>query len=342
MPDARVDDLPALTEATSPHFRPIKYSLFPPLGLATSPATCGPPTKWSFDEHVERLRLDDRPDLVVIQVYITSARRSYEIADTYRARGVLRGAGRAARHVAAGRGGGARRQRSSSGPGEDTWPRVPGRPAARSVRSGRYVSTQRTLVGPAAGPPRSDQAAPVPGAELDRGLARLPASLRLLLQGRLLRRRPVVLHADRRRRAGRDRPAARPAPVLPRRPPLRQPPLRRGAVRRHGRHGPALAGGRHGRQSVLAPDLLERAVAAGLRSLFVGFETVNGAQPGRPAQAPERRPRLRGGGPPAARRGRDGQRELRLRHGRRRPGRVRPHRRRGRSRRASRPPRSTS
>ena len=27
--------LPALTEATSPHFRPIKYSLFPPLGLAT-------------------------------------------------------------------------------------------------------------------------------------------------------------------------------------------------------------------------------------------------------------------------------------------------------------------
>ena len=27
--------LPALTEATSPFFRPIKYSLFPPLGLAT-------------------------------------------------------------------------------------------------------------------------------------------------------------------------------------------------------------------------------------------------------------------------------------------------------------------
>ena len=26
--------LPALTEATSPLFRPIKYSLFPPLGLA--------------------------------------------------------------------------------------------------------------------------------------------------------------------------------------------------------------------------------------------------------------------------------------------------------------------
>ena len=27
--------LPALTEALSPYWRPIKYSLFPPLGLAT-------------------------------------------------------------------------------------------------------------------------------------------------------------------------------------------------------------------------------------------------------------------------------------------------------------------
>ena len=27
--------LPALTEAKSPFFRPVKYSLFPPLGLAT-------------------------------------------------------------------------------------------------------------------------------------------------------------------------------------------------------------------------------------------------------------------------------------------------------------------
>ena len=36
--------LPALTEATSPFFRPIKYSLFPPLGLATL-AGAGSPTK---------------------------------------------------------------------------------------------------------------------------------------------------------------------------------------------------------------------------------------------------------------------------------------------------------
>ena len=34
--------LPALTEATSPLFRSIKYSLFPPLGLATLAAYLGP------------------------------------------------------------------------------------------------------------------------------------------------------------------------------------------------------------------------------------------------------------------------------------------------------------
>jgi hypothetical protein len=33
--------LPALTEATSPYWRPIKYSLFPPLGLATLAAYLG-------------------------------------------------------------------------------------------------------------------------------------------------------------------------------------------------------------------------------------------------------------------------------------------------------------
>ena len=34
--------LPALTEAKSPHFRPVKYSLFPPLGLATLAASEAP------------------------------------------------------------------------------------------------------------------------------------------------------------------------------------------------------------------------------------------------------------------------------------------------------------
>jgi radical SAM superfamily enzyme YgiQ (UPF0313 family) len=138
--------LPALTEATSPFFRPIKYSLFPPLGLATLAGYLSPDDEVLLsDEHVERLSLDDEPDLVVIQVYITSARRSYEIADLYRARGA---------HVALG---GlhvtslpdeaeSHADTIFLGPGEDTWPQFledfrAGRPARR------YVSQQRTLVG---------------------------------------------------------------------------------------------------------------------------------------------------------------------------------------------------
>ncbi|MGA2504670.1 MAG: radical SAM protein [Anaerolineales bacterium] len=80
--------LPALTEAKSPFWRPIKYSLFPPLGLATLAAYLDPDDEVSIqDEHVEPLITDDRPDVVVIQVYITSAHRSYAIADLYRTRG---------------------------------------------------------------------------------------------------------------------------------------------------------------------------------------------------------------------------------------------------------------
>ena len=74
--------LPALTEAKSPFFRPIKYSLFPPLGLATLAAYLDEQDQIEIqDEHVETLSLTDAPDLVVIQVYITSAFRAYQIAD---------------------------------------------------------------------------------------------------------------------------------------------------------------------------------------------------------------------------------------------------------------------
>src|SRR5512140_1417440 len=80
--------LPALTEATSPFFRPIKYSLFPPLGLATLAGYLDADDEIEIqDEHVEPLRLDDRPDLVVIQTYITSAYRAYRLADHYHRRG---------------------------------------------------------------------------------------------------------------------------------------------------------------------------------------------------------------------------------------------------------------
>jgi hypothetical protein len=80
--------LPALTEAKSPFWRPIKYSLFPPLGLATLAGYLDVSDEITLqDEHVETLALDDEPDLVVIQVYITSARRTYELADHYRGKG---------------------------------------------------------------------------------------------------------------------------------------------------------------------------------------------------------------------------------------------------------------
>ena len=47
--------LPALTKATSPLFRPIKYSLFPPLGLATLASHLDPEDEIDLqDEHVEK------------------------------------------------------------------------------------------------------------------------------------------------------------------------------------------------------------------------------------------------------------------------------------------------
>src|SRR5262252_8670906 len=82
--------LPALTEATSPFWRPIKYSLFPPLGLATLAAYLSEDDHAVIvDEHVGPLPVGDTPDIAVIQVYITNAYRAYRLADAYRARGVF-------------------------------------------------------------------------------------------------------------------------------------------------------------------------------------------------------------------------------------------------------------
>ena len=137
--------LPALTEATSPYWRPIKYSLFPPLGLATLAAYLRPDDDATIvDEHVQRLDSGDRPDLVVIQVYITNARRAYALADAYRAKGVFVALGglhvtslpdEAATHADA----------IFLGPGEQTFPRfLDDLGAGRPLR--RYVSTAgRTL-----------------------------------------------------------------------------------------------------------------------------------------------------------------------------------------------------
>src|SRR3989449_9195488 len=138
--------LPALTEATSPYWRPIKYSLFPPLGLATLAAYLDPDLEISLqDEHVEKLDLDDQPDLVIIQVYIPTAYRVYQIADDYRRRGayvVLGGLhvtslpDEAAPHA----------DTIFIGPGEHTFPEFLRDLAAGSPLR-RYASSVRTLEG---------------------------------------------------------------------------------------------------------------------------------------------------------------------------------------------------
>ena len=58
--------LPALTEAKSPFFRPIKYSLFPPLGLATLAGYLG-------DEEVETVAAE-APDADGLGKALTSER----------------------------------------------------------------------------------------------------------------------------------------------------------------------------------------------------------------------------------------------------------------------------
>jgi radical SAM superfamily enzyme YgiQ (UPF0313 family) len=139
--------LPALTEATSPFWRPIKYSLFPPLGLATLAAYLSPEDQVTIvDEHVEKLDTGDEPDLVLIQVYITNAYRAYRIADWYRAKGAFVVLGglhvTALPHEAA-----AHADAIVLGPAEQTFPRF-----LEDFRAGRpgsiYQSTAgRTLEG---------------------------------------------------------------------------------------------------------------------------------------------------------------------------------------------------
>src|SRR6185503_16823553 len=138
--------LPALTEAKSPFWRPIKYSLFPPLGLATLAGYLPRGTSVELqDEHVENIDLSDEPDLVVIQVYITSAKRAYAIADQYRKKGAYVALG--GLHVtslpeeALGHA-----DTIFLGPGEDTWPVF-----LKDYGEGKpgrvYRSTKRTLIG---------------------------------------------------------------------------------------------------------------------------------------------------------------------------------------------------
>jgi len=138
--------LPALAEARSPDYRPIKYSLFPPLGLATLAGYLREDDEVELqDEHVEDLITDDEPELVVLQVYVTSARRAYRLADHYRRKGAHVCLGglhvtslpdEAAQHA----------DTIFLGPGEDTWPAFLEDFRARRAKP-RYHSRARTLDG---------------------------------------------------------------------------------------------------------------------------------------------------------------------------------------------------
>ena len=67
--------LPALTEATSPFWRLIKYSLFPPLGLATLAAYLRDDDEAVIiDEHVERVDTDDC-------LFVTTSSEAWRQAD---------------------------------------------------------------------------------------------------------------------------------------------------------------------------------------------------------------------------------------------------------------------
>jgi len=136
--------LPAPPAARKFFSRPIKYSLFPPLGLATLAGYLRDDDEVTLaDENVGRIDLNDEPDLVAIEVYVSAANRAYQIADHYRRRGAhvalgglhVTGLPEEARHHA---------DTIFLGPGEDTWPAF-----LQDFRAGRpgalYQSTVRTL-----------------------------------------------------------------------------------------------------------------------------------------------------------------------------------------------------
>jgi radical SAM superfamily enzyme YgiQ (UPF0313 family) len=266
--------LPALTEATSPFWRPIKYSLFPPLGLATLAAYLDNDDEAVIvDEHVERLTTDDSPDLVVIQVYITNAYRAYRMADTYRARGIFVALGglhvtalpqEAAPHADA----------IFTGPGEQTFPQF-----LQDFRAGAPATVYRSAGG--------------------RTLERIPPVRRDLIKRRnyLVPNSIVVTrgcpqhcdfcYKDAFFRGGRSFYTQRVDDALAEieRLPGRHLYFLDDHLLGDPRFARALFDGMRGMgrlfqgaatvDSILRGDLIERAAEAGLRSLFVGFETLS-------------------------------------------------------------------
>ena len=75
--------------STRPMDSALKSHMAPPLSLLVLGALTPPEHKVELaDENVERVQLNDRPDLVGITVKVDCARRAWEIADAYRSRGV--------------------------------------------------------------------------------------------------------------------------------------------------------------------------------------------------------------------------------------------------------------
>ena len=265
--------LPALTEALSPYWRPIKYSLFPPLGLATLAGYLRDDDDITIqDEHVERLDLGDEPDLVVIQVYITSAYRAYELADHYRRKGAHVALGglhvtslpeEAARHA----------DTIFLGPGEDTWPVF-----LADFRDGRPGQVYRSRVRSLAGAPR------VRRDLIKRRLYLVPNSI-VVSRGC-----PHVCDFCYKEAFYAGGKSFYTQPVDDALAEIERLPGRHlyfldDHLFGHPRFAAALFDGMRGMGrlwqaaatvgSVLKPGLLERAVESGLRSLFIGFETLN-------------------------------------------------------------------
>ncbi len=269
--------LPALTEATSPYWRPIKYSLFPPLGLATLAAFLAPDDEAVLvDEHVQKLSIDDHPDLVLIQVYITNAYRAYRIADHYRARGsfvVLGGL-----HVTALPDEAAAHANTIVlGPAEQTFPQF-----LADFRAGRPAAVYRSSSGRTL-----DQLPPVRRDLLERRRYLVPNSI-VVTRG--CPEHCDFCYKDAFFGGGRSFYTQRVDDALAEisRLPGRHLYFLDDHLLGDRRFAAALFAGMRGMNrlfqgaatvdSVLRGDLIEQAAAAGLRSLFVGFESPDAGQ----------------------------------------------------------------
>ena len=265
--------LPALLEANSPGYRPIKYALFPPLGLAGLAGYLDDADEVELvDEHVHTLSIDDEPDLVVMTVYITSAKRAYRIADEYRARGAHVCLGglhpsslpdEAALHA----------DTVFVGPGEDVWPQFLADFRTGSARS-RYVSQRRTL----------ENVPPLRRDLIDRRRYLCPNSI---VVSRGCPHHCDFCYKDAFYEGGRSfyTLTAERALAEIERLPGRHVYFLDDHLLGHRRFAEALFGGMRGMgrvfqgastvNAILDGDLIERAAAAGMRSVFVGFETLS-------------------------------------------------------------------